>query len=104
MSEFFEFLRKATALALAVAVIIGTAISKVVSSVVAAVLMPIMSLFVGGGEWRALQIPREKSAPPGPLMQTYPACAESALTKATASNNPEILPHARRKMMPFRLG
>jgi len=107
--------------AVAVAVIIGTAISKVVSSVVADVLMPIMSLFVGGGEWRALRIPlktapdgrvlttiavgnllgsvvdfviiaclgwpgpllRENSAPPGPLMETCPACAESGLAKAT---------------------
>jgi large conductance mechanosensitive channel len=120
MSEFFEFLRKANALALAVVVIIGTAIGKVVSSLVADVLMPIIS-FVGGGEWRALQIPlktasdgrvltaiavgnllgsvvdfviiacfgwpgslhREKSAPPGPLMKTCPACAESVLAKAT---------------------
>ena len=121
MSEFFECLRRANALALAVAVIISTATSKVVSSAVADVLMPIMSLFVGGGEWRALRIPlktapdgrvlttiavgnllgsvvdfviiaclgwpgslfREKSAPPGPLMETCPACAESGLAKAT---------------------
>ena len=106
--------------AVAVAVIIGTAISKVVSSVVADVLMPILSLFVGGGEWRALRIPletapdgrvlttiavgnllgsvvdfviiaclgwpgsllRDKSAPPGPLMETCPACTESGLAKA----------------------
>ena len=105
MSELFECLRRANALALAVA----------------DVLMPIMSLFVGGGEWRALRIPlktapdgwvlttiavgnllgsvvdlviiaclgwpgsllRDKSAPPGPLMETCPACAESGLAKAT---------------------
>src|SRR4029453_725550 len=120
MNEFFECLRRANALALAVAVIVGTVISKVVSSVVADVLMPIMSLFVGGGEGRALRIPlktapdgrvpttiavgnllgsvvdfviiaclgwpgslREKSAPPGPLMETCPAGAESGLGKAT---------------------
>ena len=64
MSEFLEFLRKTNALALAVAVIIGTAIGKVVSSVVGDVLMPIVSLLVGGGEWRALQIPL-KTAPDG---------------------------------------
>lgn len=67
MSEFLEFLRKTNALALAVAVIIGTAIGKVVSSVVGDVLMPIVSLFVGGGEWRALQIPL-KTAPDGKVL------------------------------------
>jgi large conductance mechanosensitive channel len=69
MSEFFECLRRANALALAVAVIIGTAIGKVVSSVLADVLMPIMSLFVGGGEWRALRIPL-KTAPDGRVLTT----------------------------------
>jgi len=67
ISEFFEFLRKTNALALAVAVIIGAAIGKVVSSVVADVLMPIVSLFVGGGDWRAMQIPL-KTAPDGKVL------------------------------------
>ena len=67
IAEFFEFLRKTNALALAVAVIIGTAIGKVVSSVVSDLLMPIVSLFVGGGEWRAMQIPL-KTAPDGKVL------------------------------------
>ena len=56
ISEFLEFLRKTNALALAVGVIIGAAIGKVVSSMVADLLMPIVGLFVGGGEWRAIQV------------------------------------------------
>ncbi len=59
---FFDFLRKTNALALAVAVIIGAAIGKVVSSVVADLLMPVIGLFVGGGEWRTLQIPLRTAA------------------------------------------
>ena len=65
--EFFEFLRKTNALALAVAVIIGAAIGKVVSSVVSDLLMPVVGLFVGGGEWRAVQIPL-KTAPDGKIL------------------------------------
>jgi large conductance mechanosensitive channel len=62
ISEFVEFLRKTNALALAVAVIIGAAIGKVVSSVVGDLLMPVVGLFVGGGEWRAMQIPLKTAA------------------------------------------
>ena len=67
MAEFVEFLRKTNALALAVGVIIGAAIGKVVSSVVGDLLMPIVSLFVGGGDWRALQIVL-KTAPDGKVL------------------------------------
>ncbi len=67
LGEFGEFLRKTNALALAVAVIIGAAIGKVVSSVVADLLMPVVGLFVGGGEWRAWLIPL-KTAPDGKVL------------------------------------
>lgn len=67
VNEFFEFLRKTNALALAVAVIIGAAIGKVVSSVVTDLLMPIVGLFVGGGDWRAWTIPL-KTAPDGKVL------------------------------------
>ena len=67
MAEFFGFLRKTNALALAVGVIIGAAIGKVVSSVVGDLLMPIVSLFVGGGDWRAWQIAL-KTAPDGKVL------------------------------------
>src|SRR6266852_7128550 len=60
--EFIDFLRKTNALALAVAVIIGAAIGKVVSSVVADLLMPVIGLLLGGGDWRAWQIPLKTAA------------------------------------------
>jgi large conductance mechanosensitive channel len=56
VSEFFEFLRKTNALALAVAVIIGAAIGKVVTSVVNDLLMPVIGLWLGGGDWRSWRI------------------------------------------------
>src|SRR5713101_97439 len=56
VSEFVEFLRKTNALALAVAVIIGAAIGKVVTSVVGDLLMPVIGLWLGGGDWRAWRI------------------------------------------------
>ena len=67
VSEFFEFLRKTNALALAVAVIIGAAIGKVVTSVVTDLLMPVVGLFVGGGDWRAWSIPL-RTAPDGKVL------------------------------------
>jgi large conductance mechanosensitive channel len=50
---FKEFLLKQNVLALAVAVIIGGAIGKVISSLVADVLMPVISLMIPSGDWRA---------------------------------------------------
>ena len=62
LAEFIEFLRKTNALALAVGVIIGAAIGKVVASVVGDLLMPVVGVFVGGGDWRAWQIPLKTAA------------------------------------------
>jgi large conductance mechanosensitive channel len=53
---FRDFLLKQNALALAVGVIIGAAIGKVVSSLVADILMPMISLGLPAGEWRAARI------------------------------------------------
>jgi len=64
VSEFIQFLRKTNALALAVAVIIGGAIGKVVTSVVNDLLMPVVGLWLGGGDWRTWQIVL-KAAPDG---------------------------------------
>ena len=66
-SGFLEFLRKTNALALAVAVIIGAAIGKVVTSVVNDLLMPVIGLWLGGGDWRSWQIPL-KTAPDGKVL------------------------------------
>ena len=51
--EFREFLLKQNALALAVGVIVGAAVGKVVTSLVGDVLMPLVSLALPQGEWRA---------------------------------------------------
>jgi large conductance mechanosensitive channel len=52
IAEFRGFLTKTNALALAVGVIIGAAVGNVVSALAADVLMPIISLFLPGGDWR----------------------------------------------------
>ncbi len=67
LNEFIQFLQKTNALALAIAVIIGGAIGKVVASVVADLLMPVIGLWLGGGDWRAWQIPL-KTAPDGKVL------------------------------------
>jgi large conductance mechanosensitive channel len=67
VSDFFQFLSKTNALALAVGVILGTAIGKVVASIVGDVLMPIVGLAVGGGDWRSWLIPL-KTAPDGKIL------------------------------------
>lgn len=53
--EFREFLLKQNALALAVGVVIGAAIGKVVSGLVEDLIMPILGLFLPGGDWRSAQ-------------------------------------------------
>jgi large conductance mechanosensitive channel len=50
---FKEFLLKNNVLALAVAVIVGGAVGKVVSSLAADILMPLISLVLPSGDWRA---------------------------------------------------
>jgi large conductance mechanosensitive channel len=62
--EFREFLLKQNALALAVGVIIGAAIGKVVTSMVGDILMPLISLALPQGEWRAAKIILSQSVGP----------------------------------------
>ena len=52
IAEFRGFLTKTNALALAVGVIIGAAVGNVVSALAADVLMPVIGLFLPGGDWR----------------------------------------------------
>jgi large conductance mechanosensitive channel len=54
--EFREFLLKQNALALAVGVITGAALGRVVTSLVADLLMPVISLGIPSGDWRAAKI------------------------------------------------
>src|SRR6185312_12115972 len=53
---FKEFLLKNNVLALAIAVIIGGAVGKVVSSLAADLIMPVVSLLLPSGEWRAAKL------------------------------------------------
>lgn len=56
LAEFRGFLTKTNALALAVGVIIGAAVGSIVSALSADVLMPIIGLFLPGGNWREAKI------------------------------------------------
>ena len=56
IAEFRGFLTKTNALALAVGVIIGAAVGNVVSALAADILMPIIGLFLPGGNWREARI------------------------------------------------
>jgi len=52
--EFKAFLLKNNVVSLAVAFILGAAVGKVVSALVADLIMPVVGIFVPGGEWRLL--------------------------------------------------
>jgi large conductance mechanosensitive channel len=54
--EFREFLLKQNALALAIGVIVGAGMGRVVSSLVADLMMPVLSLGMPSGDWRAARI------------------------------------------------
>ena len=56
LAEFRGFLTKTNALALAVGVIIGAAIASVVSALSSDLLMPIIGLFLPGGNWREAKV------------------------------------------------
>jgi large conductance mechanosensitive channel len=56
IAEFRGFLTKTNALALAVGVIIGAAVGNVVSALAADVLMPVIGLFLPGGDWRQAKV------------------------------------------------
>ena len=53
---FKEFLLKNNVLALAIAVIVGGAVGKVVSSLAADLIMPLISVILPSGEWRAAKL------------------------------------------------
>ncbi|MCX6771127.1 MAG: MscL family protein [Candidatus Micrarchaeota archaeon] len=56
VEEFFAFLSKHKVIGLAVAFIIGVAASKLVTSLVNDIIMPVVSLLLPGGDWRAFAI------------------------------------------------
>jgi large conductance mechanosensitive channel len=62
--EFKDFLLKQNALALAVGVITGAAMGRVVTSLVSDMLMPLISLGMPGGDWRASKIVLSRAVGP----------------------------------------
>ena len=52
MNQFMAFLSKYGVVGLAIAVIIGGAAGSLISALVADILMPIITFFIPGGEWR----------------------------------------------------
>lgn len=54
--EFFEFLKEYKILALAVAFIMGAAATALVKFLVDNVIMPIITPFISGGEWKTASI------------------------------------------------
>src|SRR6266545_679267 len=61
---FKDFLLKNNVLALAIAVIVGGAVGKVVSSLAADLIMPLISLVLPSGEWRAAKFVLSKTVGP----------------------------------------
>lgn len=53
VKEFMEFIKKYQVLGLAVAFVIGAASTKLVTALVNDIVMPIVSVLIPGGDWRA---------------------------------------------------
>jgi len=71
IAEFRGFLTKTNALALAIGVIIGAAVGNVVSAVSADLLMPVIGLFLPGGDWRqAKYVMRSTTDAAGKVMES----------------------------------
>lgn len=56
IKEFLEFLKEYKVLALAVAFIMGAAATSLVKSLVDNIIMPIITPFIPGGEWKTAYI------------------------------------------------
>ncbi len=55
MKGFYAFLKEYGVIGLALAVIIGGKLNALVSAVVDGILMPIITPFIPGGEWRTMK-------------------------------------------------
>ncbi|MGQ9680039.1 MAG: MscL family protein [Candidatus Bathyarchaeia archaeon] len=56
VEEFMEFLNKYGIVGLAIAFIIGGAAGRLVTALVSDIIMPIITFFIPGGEWRKLTL------------------------------------------------
>jgi large conductance mechanosensitive channel len=50
--EFMEFLKQYSVIGLAIAVIIGGKLNDLIKTMVDGILMPLITFFIPGGEWR----------------------------------------------------
>lgn len=53
LKDFLDFLKQYGVVGLAIAVIIGGKLNALVSSAVDGILMPIITFFIPGGDWRS---------------------------------------------------
>ena len=53
LKEFMEFLKQYGVVGLAIAVIIGGKLNALISTTVDGILMPIITFFIPGGQWRS---------------------------------------------------
>jgi len=74
--QFKVFLLETNAMALAIAVVIGGAVSKLVTSLTDGLIMPIVSLALPGGDWRAFKLVLKQGMPdPACVPTPDKACA-----------------------------
>ena len=73
IEDFTAFLTKHKVIGLAIAFIIGAAASKLVTSLVQDIVMPVISLLLPGGDWRAyaIQIGGTAAAPKSLLIGDF---------------------------------
>lgn len=64
--EFKEFAFKGNVIDLAVGVVIAGAFGKIVTALVANIIMPLVSLAMPSGDWRAAALTLKEVDPPGP--------------------------------------
>jgi len=57
LAQFKKFLVETNAMALAFGIVIGGAVTKLISTLVSGLIMPIVTLALPGGEWRAWALP-----------------------------------------------
>lgn len=56
ISEFMEFLKEYKVIGLAIAFIIGAAATTLVKSLVGNIVMPVITPFIPGGEWKTAKL------------------------------------------------
>jgi large conductance mechanosensitive channel len=57
LAQFKKFLVETNAMALAFGIVIGGAVTKLIGTLVSGLIMPIVTLALPGGDWRAWAIP-----------------------------------------------